>query len=69
MDEGCEAMGFPDDRPFKEYVGYIWIGDKPGLRLSIMARSSTEAMELVEAEFGAGHPYSIHNEEDASRPR
>jgi hypothetical protein len=58
-----------DDAPLKEYVGYIWIGDAQGVRLSIMARSATEAGEILEAECGSGHPYSLWNEEDASRPR
>jgi hypothetical protein len=58
-----------DDRPLKEYVGFVWIGEEPGVRLSIMARSETEAVEFVEVEFGSGHPYSLWNEEDASRPR
>lgn len=58
-----------DGSPLKEYVGFIWIGEEPGVRLSVMARSAAEAIVLVEAEFGSGHPYSLWNEEDASRPR
>ena len=58
-----------DESPLKEYVGYIWIGEEPGVRLSIMARSSTEARERMEAEFGSGHLYSLWNEEDESRAR
>lgn len=58
-----------EDLPLKEYVGYIWIGDAPGLRLSVWARSANEAVALVEAEHGEGHPLSLRNEEDACRPR
>ncbi|HEX7135631.1 MAG TPA: hypothetical protein VF228_23845 [Iamia sp.] len=49
----------------KEYVGYIWIGDAPGTRISVWAEDSAEAMRLVEAEYGTGHPYSIANLDDA----
>jgi hypothetical protein len=62
-------MTGPEDSPLREYVGFIWIGDEPGVRLSVWARSADAARELVEAEYGSGHPYSIWNEEDASRPR
>ena len=62
-------MSEPEPGPAKEYVGYIWIGDAPGRRISLWARSATEACQMVEAEYGEGHPYSISNEEDAERPR
>ncbi len=62
-------MSEHDAGPLKEYVGYIWIGDSPGNRISVWARSAEHAMRLVEAEYGEGHPYSIRNEEDASKPR
>lgn len=53
----------------KKYVGYIWIGDDPGVRLSVWARSSSEAVALVRAEHGDGHPMTLWNEEEARRPR
>lgn len=56
-------------QPLKEYIGYIWIGDEPGIRLSIWARDADDAVALVEAEHGEGHEMSIWNEDDASRPR
>ncbi len=62
-------MLWSDDHRLREYVGYIWVGDAPGVRLSIMARSATEAGEIMEAEYGPGHVYTLWNEEDASRPR
>lgn len=55
--------------PRKEYVGYIWIDDEPGIRLSVMARDAEEAQRLVITEHGDGHPFSIWNEDDAERPR
>ena len=53
----------------KEYVGFIWVGDEPGTRLSIWARSLSEASALVKAEFGEGHPTSLWNEDDAAKLR
>lgn len=32
-----------DEHPMKEYVGYIWIGDDPGIRLSVAAVDAAEA--------------------------
>ena len=55
--------------PLKEYVGYIWIGDAPGKRISMWARSADEAGRMVRAEYGEGHPYSIRNEQDSRKPR
>ena len=62
-------MSEPELGPLKAYVGYIWIGDAPGMRISLWARSAGQAMRMVEAEYGEGHPYSIRNEEDANKPR
>jgi hypothetical protein len=55
--------------PMREYVGLIWIDDKPGLRLRILARSVDEARSRVIEEYGEGHVMSIWNEEDAASPR
>lgn len=55
--------------PLKEFIGSIWIGDQPGVRLPVMARTAMEARESVIAEYGEGHVISLRNEEDASRPR
>ncbi len=62
-------MNEPELGPLKEFVGYIWIADAPGKRLSVWARTADEASRMVEAEYGEGHPYSIRNEADASKPR
>jgi hypothetical protein len=62
-------MSEPELGPLKEYVGYIWVADTPGKRISVWARSAEEASRLVEAEYGEGHPYSIRNERDANKPR
>jgi hypothetical protein len=53
----------------KLYVGVIWIGDKPGKRISVWAENPTAATEQVEAEYGKGHAFTLTNQEDAERPR
>ncbi|WCN81392.1 hypothetical protein [Micromonospora sp. LH3U1] len=55
--------------PMREYVGFIWIDDKPGIRLRILATSLDEASSRVIGEYGEGHVISIWNEEDASSAR
>ena len=55
--------------PDKEYVGFIWIGDQPGIRLSVWAPTGEDAWARVEAEYGEGHVISLWNEDDARRPR
>jgi hypothetical protein len=53
----------------KEYVGFIWIEDQPGIRLSVWAIDGDDAWNQVIAEYGEGHVISIWNEGDATRPR
>jgi hypothetical protein len=55
--------------PLKKYEGVIWIGDSTGTRVTVWARSSTEAVQKLREEYGEGHPYTLGNEEDAARPR
>jgi len=53
----------------KLYEGVVWIGDKPGRRISVWAENSEAAREQVEAEYGKGHVIYLSNKEDAERPR
>ncbi len=53
----------------KTYVGFIWIEDKPGVRLEIAAESPDAATAAVEAQYGAGHVVSLWNEDDAASER
>lgn len=50
------------------YVGFIWIGDDPGIRLSVWAPSGDEARSKVVEQFGERHVISLWNEADAARP-
>ncbi|MFI8526526.1 hypothetical protein ACIGB8_18865 [Promicromonospora sukumoe] len=52
----------------KEYVGILWIGDAPGIRLCVFAASALEARALVIEEYGEGHVITLRNEDDAKRP-
>ena len=53
----------------REYVGLIWIGDDPGIRLSIWAPTGAAAMAKVVELYGEGHVITLTNEADARRPR
>jgi hypothetical protein len=59
----------PQESAAKTYVGFIWIGDQPGVRLKISAESPDEATAAVEAQYGKGHVVSLWNEDDASTQR
>ena len=65
-------MGFRDEGDAaarRTYVGVVWIGDQPGIRVSVPARSLTEALATVKAKYGKGHVVSLWNEHDAAQPR
>lgn len=53
----------------REYFVLVWVGDAPGIRVRLRARSSTEAKGLMKAEYGEDAVVSVWNEQDASRPR
>lgn len=57
------------DQTERRYVGMIWVGDGPGIRLELFADSLEDARAKVEAEYGDGHSISLWNEEDAAKPR
>ena len=49
----------------------IWEDDlqKPGQRVTVSAESLDDAMKQLEAKYGEGRVFNLHNEEDAARPR
>jgi hypothetical protein len=55
----------------KLYQAMIWVPDPsfPGRRVSVVAENLEEARKMLEAEYGQGNVFSLHNEEDAARPR
>jgi hypothetical protein len=59
------------DRNEKRYLAMVWVrdSDRPGQRVSVLAESLGEAKRKLEAEYGEGNVFDLHNEEDAARPR
>jgi hypothetical protein len=55
----------------KIFKAMIWEEDpaKPGRRVSVLAENLDDAKKRLEAEYGEGHVFALHNEEDAARPR
>jgi hypothetical protein len=55
----------------KLYRAMIWKGESDywGPRVTVLAETLEEAMEKLEAEYGKGTVFLLHNEEDAARPR
>jgi hypothetical protein len=54
----------------KLYHAMIWESDaRPGQRVTVMAEDLTEARQKLEAEYGTGTVFDLHNKEDAEKPR
>jgi len=53
----------------KEFKGFVWVGDQPGIRLEILAPSFEEAKALVRETYGEGCFISLTDVEAADRPR
>jgi hypothetical protein len=55
----------------KLYLAMIWVQgyDRPGTRVSVVAHNLDEAKEKLEAEYGEGNIFDLHNEDDAAAPR
>ncbi|MFI2667495.1 hypothetical protein [Micromonospora carbonacea] len=62
-------MNFGEAPSMREYVGFVWIADHPGIRLRLLASSPEDARARVVEEHGEGHVISLWNEEDAAKPR
>lgn len=55
----------------KEYKAIIWdrSAESVGIRTTVWAKDSEEAVKAIEKEFGSGKIVSIWNEEDAKKLR
>jgi hypothetical protein len=55
----------------KLYRAMIWKegSDAAGERVRVLAESLDDAREKLEAQYGVGNVFDLHNEEDAVRPR
>lgn len=59
-----------DAAAMNRYIAMIWTDqDKPGRRVGVVAQSLKQAKEKLEAEYGEGKVFDLHNEDDAARPR
>ena len=58
-----------DEEALRTYVGFVWIGDDPAIRVSVLAADLTDAMAQLVTSYGAGHKVSLWNERDAAQPR
>jgi hypothetical protein len=62
-----------NDVGLREYRAIVFVplegGLNRALRVSVQARSLTEARALLEKEHGAGQVYDLHNPEDAQETR
>jgi hypothetical protein len=43
----------------KTYIGFIWVDDQPGIRLSFLAHSPEEARAAVGAHYGKDHRLAV----------
>lgn len=57
------------DPELRLYTAMIWVGDRPGERVSVRAESLERAREKLEEKYGVGNVFDLHNKDDASRPR
>lgn len=54
----------------KRYQGAVWpVEDRPGQRISLMVVDAADAGSQMAQMYGPGAVRTIHNEEDAGRPR
>lgn len=64
-------LGETMDSNEKIYRAIIWVrgSDRPGQRVSVIARNLDDAKKRLEAEHGEGNVFDLHNEDDAAAPR
>jgi hypothetical protein len=59
-----------EDR-LKLYHAIIWSQqqDLVGFRVEVLAETLTDAINKLEAKYGKGNVYDLHNQKDADNPR
>jgi hypothetical protein len=65
------ATGVTTAPILKPYRTMIWVrgSDLPGKRVTVLAESLSDAKRKLEAEYGEGNVFDLHNEEEAARAR
>jgi hypothetical protein len=53
------------------YLAIVWRNgpDKPGERVSVLAKDLKEARRLLEEAYGKGNVFNLHNPDDAKKIR
>jgi len=51
------------------YKAIVWVGEKPGERMELLALSGEEARSIIKDKYGPEAVVSLWNEEDAEKPR
>jgi hypothetical protein len=53
------------------YRAMIWVrdSDRPGQRVSVLAKNLKDARKKLEAEYGEGNVFDLHNEANAAQSR
>lgn len=64
-------VGSPMEHGKREYKAIVWKkdSDQAGRRVTIYAVDLDDATRLLEEQFGKDITYTLHNEEDANKPR
>jgi predicted nucleotidyltransferase len=62
-----ELYTMPSDKLIFKVV--VWVGDNPGLRLTMEASNADEVTEYLHEKYGPDIVFSIWNEEAANKPR
>ena len=61
---------FPDQQPlWQEYKAIVWVGDKPGVRVEILATSAEAARDLIAETYGKENYTYMYNVRAAHCPR
>jgi hypothetical protein len=58
-----------EEATLQRYIAMIWVDEQPGRRVATLAASLAEARAKLEAEYGIGTVFDLHNEKDAAQPR
>lgn len=58
-----------DNEPPRTFEVIVWIGERPGVRVQVVARDLEEAAASLKKEFGADAVVSVWNEQDAESSR
>ncbi len=53
----------------RRYKAIVWAGEAAGVKIEICAVSMEQASALLRERFGEEATFTVHNEEDAARPR